>query len=345
MKWISTLFLLFIMLFINSCVQKSSVPMTQEKVHEVKIAMILPYKTIGRYAYTTSTALFAYLLTRERPYTLNIFKINDESPKSIKAVLKQIREQGYHYVIAPVTRKGAQAIIDQEETIQLFFPTVHRRELHDISDNIYCGAIDYQAQIQKLMPLATSPLVVMYDKSKKGLELLEMTQSDYDALHPQNAQHVMSYAIDKKRSNLKGYLNKNSRIQNASFFLNTPLIKSAMILSQLSRYDVNVTKVLSTQINYDPLLLTMTQKQDRKHLFIANSITIYDDSIVQANALLNNDIVYDWINYASTVGVDYFYHAITGEPRIYDLPIQEHQVIYPIEIVQPTLTHFSRYRQ
>lgn len=340
MKLFNYFFLLFIAFFINSCVHKVTV-VTVEPDEEVMIAMILPNK-IGRYAHTTSTAVFAYMLTREHPYKLKTFQISSESPEEITRVLREIKEQEFNYIIAPMTLQGAKTIAAQEEELTIFFPTVHKSELSSVSNNIYFGAIDYKAQIEKLAPLAKSPLVVMYDKSHKGMRLLEMTKKSYSKQsgHTKSSK-VLTYAIDKKRSSLKTYFNKNREIQNGSFVLNTPLIKSTMILSQLSVYDVNVTNVLSTQINYDPLLLSMTQKNDQRNLYIANSISIQDDTLVQANALLSNDIVYDWINYATTIGADYFYHMVTGKERIYQLPFVDNQIIYPIAIVQPSKSHFA----
>lgn len=340
MKLFNILFLLFISFFINSCVHKVTV-VTMEQEDELKIAMILPDK-IGRYAHTTSTAVFAYMLTRERPYTLKTFQISSESPEEITRVLNEIKEQEFRYIIAPMTLQGAKTIVAQEEELTIFFPTVHRSELANINNNIYFGAIDYKAQIEKLAPYVHSPLVVMYDKSHKGMRLLEMTKKSYlKRSDTSKKREVLTYAIDKKRSNLKTYFNENEKIQNGSFILNTPLIKSTMILSQLAVYDVETANVLSTQINYDPLLLSMTQKNDQKNLYIANSISIQDDTIVQANAILSNDIVYDWINYTSTVGADYFYHMITGEDRVYQLPFIDNQIIYPIAIVQPSKSHFK----
>lgn len=340
MKLFNTLFLLFIAFFINSCVHKVTV-YTMGQEEELKIAMILPNK-IGRYAHTTSTAVFAYMLTRERPYQLKTFQISSESSEEITRVLDEIKEQDFSYIIAPMTLQGARTIVEQEDELNIYFPTIHRSELTNASTNIYFGAIDYKAQIEKLTPLAKSPLVVMYDKSHKGMRLLEMTKKSYlEQNKPNKNKKILTYAIDKKRSSLKTYFNENEEIQNGSFVLNTPLIKSTMILSQLSVYDVDSTNVLSTQINYDPLLLSMIQKNDQRNLYIANSISIQDDTLVQANAVLSNDIVYDWINYASTIGADYFYHRVTGEERIYQLPFVDNQIIYPIAIVQPSKSHFT----
>jgi len=335
---------LFIALFFGGCAQKGVVsPTVQAQVP--RIAMILPQKRIGRYAHTTSTAVFAYFLSREHPFVFKSFVISDESPEEIERVLDEISDEGFAYVIAPVTPKGAGLLAESGTGLNIFFPTIHRNDLDTAADNIYFGAIDYRAQIDRLTELAHAPMVIMYDQSAQGKKLLKMTEESYR----QNAkldnaakeQKIITYGIDKQTSNLAPYFQSNEKIQSGSFFLNTPLVKSAMILSQLSYYNTDVTNILSTQINYDPLIISMTQKKDREHLYIANSVTVQDDPLVEANAMLSNDIVYDWINYATTVGADYFYHMITQEPRLYELPIVGNQIDYPISIVKAYNAHFK----
>ena len=331
---------------------------------ELRIAMILPYKLIGRYAYSTSNAVFAYLLTRNHPFVLKNFQIDNESPEEMERVLSEIKTEGFHYVIAPLTPKGARIIVEEEEELNVFFPTINKNDLNTSAENIYFGAIDYQAQIDKLTTRATSPLVVMYDKSAKGKKLYAQTKESYlDSnltfkktsrkavykaldekyslrLEPKK-KRVIAYGIDRKTTNLKWHLEKNKKIQFGTFFLNTPVIKSTMILSQFTTYDTNATNILSTQINYDPLMFSMTQKQDRDNMYIANSINIHNNTLVEANSLLSNDIVYDWINYASTIGADFFYHEITRTERTYQLPMVDNQVLYPISIVKPSGSRFE----
>ena len=331
---------------------------------ELKIAMLLPYKRIGRYAHSTSNAVFAYLLTRNQPFLFKNFALEDEKYETIQTLLKEIKEEGFTYVIAPLTKEGADNVASQERELQIYFPTINRQDINASSDNLYFGAIDYEAQIQKLVPRASSPLVVLYGKSAKGKQLYGQTKEAYlnatDAFQPTarkayseeeeipyeeslepRRKRVIAYGIDSKQSNMKWNFENNKKIQFGSFFLNTPVIKSTMILSQFSTYDTNTTNVLSTQLNYDPLIFSMTQSKDRKKMYIANSININNNILVEANVLLNNDINYNWINYTSTVGIDLFYHFITRETRQYKLPIQESQLFYPISIVHPVGTRFE----
>ncbi|WP_345974241.1 hypothetical protein [Sulfurimonas sp. HSL3-7] len=338
MKRLHLFLILSVALFISSCAPRPHAILPELTDKEIKIAMILPYKQIGRYAHTTSNAVFAYFLAKECPFALKNFQIDDESPEEIERVLSAIRAEGFRYVIAPLTQKGARVITQSEGELNIFFPTINKNDLTTTAQNIYFGAIDHKAQIERLIPFADSPLVIMYDKSPRGEQLLKETQESY--LGAGN-EKVIAYAIDRETTNLKHLLEKNEEIQSGTFFLNTPVIKSTMIVSQLSFYQVNAANILSTQTNYDPLMLTMTQEEDREKLYIANSISSNSDLLVETNSLLSNDIAYDWINYASAVGADYFFHELTGEERTFQLPMVNNQIIYPVSIVKPSGSRFK----
>ncbi len=326
-----------------------------------QVAMLLPYKVIGRYASSTTNAVFSYLLANNRTFGLKTFQIENESPEAIRKALQQIREEHYYYIIAPLTAKGAQAVADADPEINVFFPTVNKNSINTESKSLFFGGIDYKAQIEKLSNEATSPLVIFYDKSSLGKQLRDYSRDSFLAIHedPQELpdtyeeavavqridpnKKIISYAINKHTTNLERQLKENEKIQNGTFFLNTPIIKSGMVLSQLTLYDINVTNILSTQINYDPLILSITQAKDRNNMIIANSVTIRNNILIETNNLLNNDIVYDWINYATTVGVDFFFSMATRNEREYTLEMTDNQIIYPISLVQPSYSRFVPY--
>lgn len=344
-----------------------------ERMHhdiELKIAMLLPYRIIGRYAYSTTNAAFAYYLTRNRAFELRTYRAQSEERDELKKVLKKIKKDGFNYVIAPVTLKGANNISSLNLRMHIYFPTIHKDDLSMSNDYIYCGAINYKKQIKSLMPYSATPLTVFYDKNDLGRKLTSVTKKEYlfafdqnitknrkihkdeqgnplsiDELEELNLAYAdkpifYSFAIAKRISNLKDQLDENEKIQDGSFFLNTPVVKSAMVMSQLTLYDVNTTNVLSTQINYNPELLLLTQPKDRSKMLIANSINYHNNIMIESNSLLKNNIVYDWINYATTIGADYFYHLITSAKREYPQKMINNQIQYPISIVRPTYSRF-----
>ncbi len=330
--------------------------------NELKIALLLPHRIIGRYTFSTTNAVFAYMLAKNRAFEVRTFQIEDESIESIDQALREMQDEGFYYVIAPVTKKGAIHISQINPDMSVYFPTINSREIVTASSSFYFGGIDYRAQIDALLHEAVSPLVIFYDKSRLGQELHQYTREQFltqegnqtevsaffhddIALSDEGAlsKEVFSYAIERQTSNLEHQLKENEKIQNGTIVLNTPIVKSGMVMSQLTLYDANATNILSTQINYDPILFSMTQYNDRKEMIIANSIGHNNNILVEANTFLSNDIVYDWINYATTVGTDLFYHLITRSDREYDLPLDMNQIKYPISFVKPSISRFITY--
>lgn len=342
---------------------------------ELKIAMLLPYKKIGKYASSTTNAAFAYLMSKNHSFMLKSYKIESEEQGALEIALEKIREDGFGYVIAPLTQKGAESLISIDADINIYIPTIHRDDVVSNSPYLLFGGIDYKLQSDMLLKEAISPLVIFSDKSQTGQKLAGYQEEQFLHPHPepvddsnsflfgneisvyqdvsdtqelQRAAEIESrksikYFLSRQTTNLEHYLKENKRILNASFFINTPIIKSGMVVSQLTLYDANATNILSTQINYDPLLLSMTQYIDRKEMIVANSITKRNNVIIETNNLLGNDILYDWINYTTTVGIDYYYSEITGADREYMIDMKENQMHYETELLRPSVSRFVPY--
>ena len=320
---------------------------------KLKIAVIIPYKIIGRYAASTTNSVFAYLLTKNRAFDIKTFNIDTQDKDVLEKTIEEIQNDGFYYAIAPLTKEGVDTVISIDPQINIFFPTVNRDDVNSSSPYLYFGGIDYKAQTAVLLQEAVSPLVIFKDTStladrlsayaKDKYMLKTIDSTGFEQIDP-GERKVVTFSIDKSSTNLKDQLSENEKIQNGSFLTNTPVVKTGMIMSQLTLYDVNETNVLSTQINYDPLILSMTQFQDRENMIIANSISKNNNIIIETNSLLSNDIVYDWINYATTVGIDYFFNLITNVPREYQLQMLNNQIIYPITLVKPSYARFVTYK-
>ena len=330
---------------------------------ELRIALLLPYKKIGRYATSTTNAAFAYLMSKNKPFELKTYKIEHENKKEILEALLQIKQDNFSYVIAPLTQKGENVVSKIDPKINIYFPTINKKDANTTSQFLFYGGIDYRAQSDILLKEAVSPLVIFHDKSAIGniltnyqelkfketpaidenITIIESNIMD-ENLTEDEPNRVVTFTIPRRTTNLEKQLKENEDIVEGSFFVNTPIIKSGMIMSQLTLYDTNATNVLSTQTNYNPLLLSMTQYQDRKMMIIANSITKHKDVIIETNALLGNDIVYDWINYTTTIGMDFFFSQLNASQREYDIKIVDNQMVYPIELIRPSLSRFIPYR-
>ena len=308
---------------------------------KIRIALLLPHKTIGRYATSTTNASFAYLMERGSPFELKSYKIENQSHEEIQKALSAIQADGFEYVIAPVTQTGEKIIAQINPELFIYFPTINKKDTQTSLSNFYYGAIDYRAQIDMLLEEAHPKLVIFCDESEVGRQLCAYEETAFKQTHGSN---VTKYVIAQKVANLDKEIKNNSKLRGSSVFLNTPVVKSGMVMSQLTLFDAKVTNILSAQANYNPLLLTMTQYRDRKEMIIANSITQNNDALIETNSVLENDIVYDWINYTTTIGMDYFAWMISGDTRTYTLPVQENQMIYPVVLLKPETSRFIPYR-
>jgi SRSO17 transposase len=301
---------------------------------KVRIALLLPYKKIGKYASSTTNSAFAYLMTKTQPFELKSYKVESESEDDLKRALNKIEDDGFTFVVAPLTQNGADSIAAINPDIYVYIPTVNKKDAKSASSYIYYGGIDYKEQTNKLLQEAASPLAIFYDDSLISTKLANYEESAF------SGGRSVKYSVPARTTNLKNYLDKNYKIANGSIFINTPIVKTGMIMSQITLYDVKYKNILSTQINYDPLLLSMTQIHDRKKMLVANSIIGNTNVLIETNSILSNDIVYDWINYTTTVGIDYFFNRMTNEDREYNLPMVGNQLIYQIELLRPSVSKF-----
>ena len=307
---------------------------------EFRIAMLLPHKKIGRYAYSTTNSVFSYMLTKNANFEINSFKIETESPEDIQNALTKISLQGFNFVIAPMTLSGAEALINSNTDLHVYLPTININDVNTTTKNFYFGGIDYEAQNSALFEYVTSPLVIFHNQSSLSKKLRDSDIALYEQL-PLPEKQLYKFEIERRTSNLSHLLKENEHLKDGTAILNTSLIKSSMIMSQLTLHDSNISTILSTQINYDPLIFSTTQYRDRESMLIANSISHNSAVLAETNRLLGNDITYDWINHSTSVGVDFFYYLMTGESREYPLQILNNQVQYPVEIVKPNHSKFE----
>lgn len=298
---------------------------------QVRLAILLPQKRIHRYAMTTVNSVIAYLMARNSAFDIEVFNTVDENPQSLQFALEEIKQKNYQVIIAPVTPLGASFLAQNGSDFIIFIPTIHYQDIQSAPSNILFGGINYSEQIQKLLNYANPKVATFSDGSSLGAKL--------DFLVSQNADiRYQKQITDSQKINLKYMLKGNMVLKNASIFLNMPLVKSSILASQLRVYDITPKALLSTQINYHPTLLTLTQYLDRKNMYLANSISKAPLSIEATNSLFSHSIVYDWVNYSTNVGLDYLFTTLFTEnnQRAFNEYIQGNQIIYNTQIMKPS---------
>lgn len=317
-----------------------------ENMKIVKIALLIPHKKIGKYSTLVANTAFASLVVKNIPFEMKTYTIEHESHSEISNTLTRIKHDGFSHVIAPLTKDGESVIGAINPTIDIYIPTLNKYDASTKSKYIYYGGINYQEQSNLLLSHAKDKLIIFRDESSIAAELSNYQESQFRKLHKEdeaNKATVMQYEIHSKNMSIELETKDNQLYKDATVILNTPIVKSAMIMSQLTLYDAVPSNILSLQINYNPFMLSLTQYRDRKNVIIANSITQKPQDILEANELFESDMLHDWICYTTAVGVDYFTHLQANAPRSFDIKVINNQMNYPIELIQPSLSKFSPY--
>lgn len=292
-----------------------------------KLAIIFPSVTIGKYALEATNTINTYLLYKNKHIKLIVLDMIVQNKNNLLKVFNTIKEKQIKNVIAMITKKNLNILntIEGIKDIKIYLPLINKNEIKNIDQlsglNIVFGAINYQDQFNKLIKYSDNlSLAELYDNTAIGNTL-------YNYLKLYNLKYT------KKVNDNNGYYKhflKNKRLNNAVVILNTPIVKSSILLSAITAEDLNIAKVVSTQLNYTPLIFSLTQKQDRKRLIVANSIGKIPDDLQEYNQLIGNNILYSWVNYSSIIGVEYLLNGNIN--RFDDLKIEKNQVIYPVNL-------------
>jgi len=300
----------------------------------LNIAIVSSPKVIGKYSQSLYNVSLATLLSRRKDhFEIKRYDMPDESAESLSRVLDEVRHDGMDAILAPLTAVGAKNMTVLNTNLPIFVPTVHKRDLPDAPENFTFGGIDYVAQIEALLPYMGDSIAIFYDNSSVGTQLKASTEEVFLA-HKSEKKKVASYPVDLKGDNIITHLSKPSKFNKASIILHIPVVKSALLCAHMTFTGVKEKNILSTQINLDPTLLTLTQYNDRKNMILANSLIEFPSAIYEYNALMNNDITVDWIQYSSSVGIDYLVANLTNTHREYTMRLINNQVIYPVELLR-----------
>jgi len=235
----------------------------------------------------------------------------------------KVKNEKIDAILAPLTINGARNIMRVSSSLPIFIPTVHKRDIDVVAGNIIFGAIDYQAQIQALEPYMTTSIATFYDDSPIGSNLNSTTSTI--ALNTKKSS--IPYSIDTQGANIVKHLGRPSAFNKKSIITHLPIVKTSMLIAHLTFVGAHEHNILSTQMSFDPTLITLTQYKDRKNMIIANSIVQQVPQIYEINSLMNNDLTFDWINYTTSVGADYLISLLTSLERLYSLPLQDSQII------------------
>ncbi len=301
-----------------------------------KIAVIIPQKIIKSYANVVSNAVLSYVLKQDADIEIKFINSNDESPQSLTNAMQTARAQGFNYFIAALTSNGANimnSLVLSNELI--YIPSVHSSFIINPKPNLIFGGIDYKDQISALLAYSNEKIVAFDDGSSLGQKLNEyvrMQSSDY---------HEAS--IVGKDINLNDTLSKKSKFNDASIFLNIPIVKASLVATQMRGFEIKPYALLSTQINFLPNIFNAIAQRDRQNLFIANSLNPVNDLFLGLGDLFDVDFRYSQIGYSSAFGTEYIYTNFIDKSadRIFTERVENSQVLYGVKIYNAKGDHFD----
>ncbi|WP_052306441.1 DDE transposase [Helicobacter cetorum] len=303
------------------------------------IAVLLPKAVVGRYAISVLNSILAYLNTKEGDFRVQVFDSDQEDPDQLFRAYQEIEKAKYPFVIALLTKNGVENLLKKTSiSIPTYVPSVHKTQLEitqanqALPERLYFGGIDYKEQLKMLLPYINlnAPIIEYDDDGIMGEHLRQVVESL--KIHVKYQENI-SYR--RATSFSKGFKKDEDFFKDSMLILNTPTIKSGLILSQIGLLDDKPSRVFSTQINFNPSLLLLVQPKDRRNLLIVNALQESNDKLVEYASLLESDLVYDWVNYSSAIGVEMFLGILDPKLEKYFHEIlEDNQVQYVNQIYQ-----------
>ena len=311
---------------------ETTIPEIDTSKVKMKVAFLYPSNLVSKYAKSSIGTVSGYLSFQNSDYELIVIDTENENSAKIAAAFQQVREENIKNVIALFTPNSVgtlNSVVTSD--LKVYLPLIEKKDASSSNSSLIFGSISYDDQIRKLSTYSSGNDIMFYQDSNLGSKLKRSYES------------VVSDArfkreINRSENNFKGIVT-GSGIGGSTLFLNTDIVKTSMILSQLRAYDVTPKVVLSTQLNYDPLLMTLTQEQDREQLILANSIDVVDKELKDYIATFGGDIQYEWVDYSTLVGINYLYYGKNS--NLVPTKIDNNQALYNPRLFKCTEYGFS----
>jgi len=276
----------------------------------IKLAIVIDKKFFKKYLPSIINSVNAYFLYKNVNYTIQVFDENNLT-----------NALNYPYIMFYAINPNMVYALNNFKN-NFYLPIINKDDVKTNSLNIYFGGIDYKNQIKKLSSFLQIPshVVIINSNTYISDKLFHLEKKEFNAT-------VMHY------TNIN-YPDLN----NSYIFFNTAASKTAQILSNINYKNIQPNLEFSAQINYDPLLIEITQPQDVEKLIIANSILNVPDILEDYNQLLNSDIEFNWLNYSSTLLANKIYNQSTNTNEFYlndfRLYIFNNQINYKTKLYQ-----------
>lgn len=292
----------------------------------VKLAFVYPSSLVSKYAKNSINTIAGYLSFLKANYDLVVIDTINENPDNINKAFDEIRSKDITKVIALFTPNSTTTLSKLHlDDIYVYLPLIEKKELLEENNNLIFGSISYEEQLKKLSYYSNGANVLFHQNTYLGNKL----KNSYELVVDNT---IARKEIRKNETNFRSLV-VDSRLKNSSVFLNLDIVKSSLILSQLRANDIYPHMIFSTQINFDPVLMTLTQDKDREKLLLANSIEEVNSKLKDEVLTFGGNIIYEWVDYSTLVGVNYL---INGNNSLISTKIIDNQAVFNIRLFKST---------
>ncbi|MDX9901101.1 MAG: hypothetical protein RBT22_06385 [Aliarcobacter sp.] len=299
---------------------------------KMKVAFLYPSNLVSKYAKSSINTVSGYLSHQDSDYELVVIDTENESASRIDSAFQEVKKSNIKNVIALFTPNAVGTLNNVvSNDLKVYLPLIEKKEVSSSNSSLIFGSISYEEQVKKLVNYSSGNNVMFYQDTYLGLKL----KKSYESIVSDTR---LKKEISKHENNFKGIVT-GSGLANSTLFLNTDIVKSSLILSQLRSYDIYPKVILSTQLSYDPLLMTLTQDKDRDKLIVANSIDVVDKELRDDIAISGGNIVYEWVDYSTLVGINYLYYGKNS--NLVPTKIENNQAMYNPKLFRSTEFGFS----
>ena len=299
---------------------------------KMKVAFLYPSNLVSKYAKSSINTISGYLSHQNSDYELVVIDTENESASRIDSAFQEVKKSNIKNVIALFTPNAVGTLNNVvSNDLKVYLPLIEKKEVSSSNSSLIFGSISYEEQVKKLVNYSSGNNVMFYQDTYLGLKL----KKSYESVVSDTR---LKKEISKHENNFKGIVT-GSGLANSTLFLNTDIVKSSLILSQLRSYDIYPKVILSTQLSYDPLLMTLTQDKDRDKLIVANSIDVVDKELRDDIAISGGNIVYEWVDYSTLVGINYLYYGKNS--NLVPTKIENNQAMYNPKLFRSTEFGFS----
>ena len=293
----------------------------------MKLAFIYPSNIVAKYAKSSINTVLAYFDYKGIKYKLKTFDTLSEDEINIQKAFNSAKEEGYTNIIALFTPRVIEFLqIIDTNGLKVYLPLTNKQNIRNYNNNFIYGGISYKDQVKKLFEFSNTNNVMFYQKSFLTNNIKDIYQSVFSI-------NGLSLEIKKEENSYEDIID-DLRIEDSTLFLNTPIIKTSIILSQLRAYEIHPKVILSTQLNYNPRIFSLTQVRDRLNFILANSIDKVDDNLKDTISFYGADVIYNWVDYSTLVGVNYLYDQ--NSSGLISTRIEKNQVMYEPKLLITT---------